>query len=135
MKYWFVMQYNMNTCTIVYFTKKSINFKLCLIIRHLWVMKFGKKFFVKMLKFKDLWALEKKGRFRLLFNLETMKFRLWLDSNPGPHASKSDPLSTIPNFLIFKALFRNQILLFSKKLFKNLVIHDFTLYLTPFQSN
>ena len=42
----------------------------------------------------------KKGRFRLLFNLETMKFRLWLDSNPGPHAPQSDPLTTIPNFLM-----------------------------------
>jgi len=39
-------------------------------------MKFGKKIFVEMLKFKDLLALEKKGRFRLLFNLETMKIRL-----------------------------------------------------------
>jgi len=35
-----------------------------------------------------------------LFNLETMKFRLWLDSNPEPHASQADPLSTIPNFLM-----------------------------------
>ena len=55
---------------------------------------------VKMLKFTDLLALEKKWQFRLLYNLETLKFNFRLDSNPGPCASQSDPLSTIPNFLM-----------------------------------
>ena len=63
-------------------------------------MKLSKKFFVKMLKFKDLWTLEKKGQFRQLFSLETLKFHLRLDSNPWPCAPQSDPLSTRPNFLI-----------------------------------
>ena len=53
-----------------------------------------------MLKFKDLWALEKKGQFSLLYNLETLNFHLRLDSNPGPCALQSDPLSTIPSFLM-----------------------------------
>ena len=32
--------------------------------------------FIKLDKFKDLWALEQKERFRLLFNLETLKIEL-----------------------------------------------------------
>ena len=63
-------------------------------------MNFSKKIFVKMLKFTDLLALEKKWQFRLLYNLETLKFNFRLDSNPGPCASQSDPLSTIPNVLM-----------------------------------
>ena len=62
-------------------------------------MKFYTKKFVKLCQNKDLWALEKKDRFRLLFNLETLKFHVRLDSNLGPCASQSDPLSTIPNFV------------------------------------
>ena len=53
-----------------------------------------------MLKFNYLWALEKKAQFRQLFSLETLKSYLWLDSNPWPCASQSDPLSIRPNFLI-----------------------------------
>ena len=53
----------------------------------------------------------KKGRFCLLYSLETLKFDLWLDSNPRPSASQSDPLSTIPNFPInFFPKFLRQIL-------------------------
>ena len=58
-------------------------------------MKFGKKIFVEILKFKELWALEKKRQFRLLFSLETLKLLLWQDSNPGPFALQSDPLILI----------------------------------------
>ena len=35
-----------------------------------------------MMKFKDLWALEKMGQFCQLFTLEALKFHLRLDSNP-----------------------------------------------------
>ena len=55
--------------------------------------------FVEMLKFKYLWALEKQWQFWILFNLETLKFYLRLDSNAGPSATQSDHLTTIPNFL------------------------------------
>ena len=55
-----------------------------------------------MLKFNDLWALEKTGQFCFLFSLETLKLHLWLDSNQWPCAPQSDPLSTIPNFLMKK---------------------------------
>ena len=37
-------------------------------------MNFSKKKVVEMLKFTDLWALEKKGQLRQLFSLETLKF-------------------------------------------------------------
>ena len=63
-------------------------------------MKFSKKKFVQIFKFRDLWALEKKRQFRHLFSLETLKLHLCRDSNPGPCASQSDPLSTIPSFLM-----------------------------------
>ena len=42
----------------------------------------------------------KKGQFRQLFNLETLKLHLWLDSNTWPCAPQSDPLSTMSNFLM-----------------------------------
>ena len=42
-----------------------------------------------MSKFNDLSALEKKGRFRLLFSLETLKIILRLDSNLEPCALQS----------------------------------------------
>ena len=41
---------------VYYFTKKSINFELLSLFRYHWVMKFCKKIFVEMLKFKDLCA-------------------------------------------------------------------------------
>ena len=53
-----------------------------------------------MLQFTDLWDLEKKRHFRLLSSLETLKFRLGLDSNPGPCASQPDLLSNTPICLI-----------------------------------
>ena len=46
-----------------------------------------------------------------MYNLETLKFHFRLDSNPGPCASQSDPLSTIPNFLMkFFSKFLSQML-------------------------
>ena len=53
-----------------------------------------------MLKSTDLWDLEKKTHFRLLFSLETLKIHLGLDSNTGPCASQLNLLSTTPNCLI-----------------------------------
>ena len=104
--------YRRSQCyTLGYFTKKSISFELPLIFRYHWVMKFSQKIFVKFCKNKDLWALEKKERFRLLFNLETLKIQLWRDSNPRPWASQSVTLPTIPNFLMkFFSKFLSQML-------------------------
>ena len=84
-------------------------------------MKFSQKFFVKFCKNKDLWALEKKERFRLLFNLETLKIQLWRDSNPRPWALQSVTLPTIPNFLMrFFSKFLSQML----KFFLNLSVAE-----------
>ena len=61
-------------------------------------MKFSKKILSKCWNLTT-YGLLKKGGFCLLFSLETLTFHLWLDSNPGPCASQSDPLFTIPNNL------------------------------------
>ena len=54
-----------------------------------------------MSQFNDLWFIEKKRRFHLLFSLENLKCLLWRDSNPGPCASQIH-YTTIPNVLINK---------------------------------
>ena len=45
-------------------------------------MNLEEKKIVEMLKFTDFWALEKNGKYRQLFSLETLKFHLRLDLNP-----------------------------------------------------